>query len=165
MHTIFYLFIKRLFIAVLLLFDCSKMQDPFEFAQIFAPDRYSLFTLCLENAPLTFGYCCWNAGKAPLGYIGKNKQQQIIVQPCSAGMILPRFNSDFLPHKPLLESLTTQNIDFKIISEDSLAMEWDGLDTLYVHKTGLAPTTLRMIDGFSAAGGSVVIDQKIAKSV
>ncbi|MCE5293823.1 MAG: hypothetical protein LLF94_04340 [Chlamydiales bacterium] len=152
-------------VPVLLLFDCSTLQDPFEFARNFSPDRYSLFTLCLQNAPLTFAHCCWNVGKSPLGYIGKDKQQQVVVEPCSTGMILPRFSSDFLPHKSLLMSLIAQNIDFKIISEDSLAMEWDGLDILYVHKTGLAPTTLRMIDGFSAAGGSVIIDQKIAESV
>jgi hypothetical protein len=150
-------------LITLLLFDCTSMQDAFSFARLFSPDRFSLFTLALTNAPLLLSSACWNNGNALLGYIGRDLAQNT-PKKCSKGLLLPRFTSNSDSLKPLLDSLVTNNELFKIISEDNLALEWDGLDVLYVQKTCLEATSLRMIDGFIAAGG-VVIDQNPLESI
>lgn len=140
-------------VITLLLFDCSNL-DPYSFARMFSADRYSLFTLALTSAPLLQSCCCWNKGKALQGYIGKTINEHT-PQECTKGLIMPRFSTDAQALMPLLERLTAQNEPFKIISEDFLATEWEGLDELYVEEQCLAPTTLRTIAGFAAAGGRI----------
>lgn len=151
-------------VCVLLLFDCSNLQDPYSFIRMFAPDRFSLFTLCLTNAPLFFSYCGWNKGNALLGYIGRDISHYL-PQECSKGLVMPKFSSNAETIKPLLDDLIAQKEHFKIISEDLLALEWAGLDELYVQKAMLAPSTLRLIEGFAAAGGTVIIDQNHTKGL
>ena len=150
-------------LITLLLFDCTSLQEPFEFARIFSPDRFSQFTLALTNASLLLSSAAWNKGNALLGYIGTDLSQNK-PQKCSKALLLPRFSSNANSMKPLLYSLIANNERFKIISEDNLTLEWDGLDVLYVQKACLEATTLRMIDGFIAAGG-VVIDQNPLESI
>ena len=150
-------------LITLLLFDCQNIQDPYSFVRMFSPDRFNLFTLGLAHAPVLLSNVCWNAGGALLGYIGRDISKYH-PQECSKALLMPRFTSDAASIRPLIESLILQNKRFKIISEDFLALEWDGLDELYIQKTTLAATSLRMVDGFIAAGG-VVIDQNPPQSI
>ncbi|MBS0635287.1 MAG: hypothetical protein JSR37_07480 [Verrucomicrobia bacterium] len=146
-------------LPVLLLF--KSCQDPFEFCRLFSPDRFSLFTLCLEDAPLFTSCCAWNRGKGLLGYIGKDLATYK-PEKCSKGLILPRFTNNMESHRDFLASYNRQ--DFKIISEELLSNEWEGLDILYVlEPQNLAPTTQRMLEGFQAAGG--VVDLNPLKSI
>ncbi len=148
-------------IPVLLLFSCKSLQDPYMAARMFAQDRFSLFVLGLESSPIYTPSLCYNEGKALLGYFGRDIAKH---QPkeCDHAIIMPRFTSD----ASLLQNLVTNSPDAKVISEDSLAVEWEGLDELSFVKNTLAPTTLRLIAGFEAAGGNVVtIDQNPAKIV
>lgn len=150
-------------VITLLLFNCDTIQDPYTCARMFSPDRFNMFTLALTNAPLLLSCVCWNSGKALLGYIGRDLACYT-PQKCSKAILMPRFTSDASATRALLESLVSQNEQFKIISEDFLALEWDGLDDLYLVKSSLAATSLRMVDGFVAAGG-VVIDQNPPESI
>lgn len=150
-------------LITLLLFDCTTLQDPYTFARLFSPDRFNIFTLALTNAPLLLSCACWNSGNALLGYVGRDLASYT-PHTCSKAILMPRFTSDALSTRPLLETLATKNEPFKIISEDFLALEWDGLDELYIQKSSLAATSLRMVDGFIAAGG-VVIDQNPPESI
>ncbi len=150
-------------LVCLLLFNCEDMQDPYTFSRIFSPDRFCLFALALQSAPLLFSYCCWNKGTSMQGYIGRDSSFHK-PQSCSKALMMPRFCNDAEQTKPLLEALIARNEHFKIISEDLLALEWEGLDILYMPKSGIALTSLRMADGFTAAGGTVVIELNTPES-
>ena len=54
------------------------------------------------------------------------------------------------------EGLLSQGIDPRVITEDYLTAEWDGLDILYVDSSCLSREGHRKVQGFLAAGGEVV---------
>lgn len=53
-------------------------------------------------------------------------------------------------------ALSLKSIPYKIIPENSLIMEWDELDYLIVSSNSLGAGCLRKLQGFCAAGGTVV---------
>lgn len=54
------------------------------------------------------------------------------------------------------ETLIAKDIPFRIIPENHLITEWDGLDFLLVSPTGLSSAGKRKLQGFAAAAGSVI---------
>lgn len=133
-------------IPVLLLFSCKSIRDKSLFARLFSPERYSRFVLALEDAPVLLTACCYNSGKALLGYIGRDIAHYTPSE-CTVGIVLPCQNIE--------AAFSLQNDSFKIVSEELLATEWEGLDRLITQKECLAPTTIRLLEGFQAAGGAV----------
>lgn len=96
-----------------------------------------------------------------LGYIGRDLTH-FSQRETSCGLLVPRFTSDATCLTPLFTHLAAKGVEFKIISEDMLTTEWEGIEELYLDTSCLQPTTLRMIEGFKASGG-VVVDQKEPK--
>ncbi len=145
-------------IISLILIDATHLQDPYSFSMRFNLDRFSLFTLAICNAPLLLSCATWKQGQSLLGYIGRDIKSYKPHQDVQAGLIIPRSSVDAESIKPLLNQLIQSNKPFKVISEDLLPVEWEGLDELYIKQDLLAPTTLRTIAGFQAAGGTVLND-------
>ncbi|HEY2810351.1 MAG TPA: hypothetical protein VGJ00_03055 [Rhabdochlamydiaceae bacterium] len=54
-----------------------------------------------------------------------------------------------------MQTLTAEHIPFRIIFEDKLTEEWDGLDKLIAISEGLSPQGKRKLQGFCAAGGEI----------
>ncbi len=59
-----------------------------------------------------------------------------------------------------LHSLTNKKIPYRIIPENHLIMEWDGLDHLLVSPNGLSNPGKRKLQGFQAAGGNIIMLNK-----
>lgn len=55
-----------------------------------------------------------------------------------------------------LDYLSHQNIPYRLIPEELLISEWEGLDSIFVAPKSLSPTGKRKLQGFCAAGGCVV---------
>lgn len=55
-----------------------------------------------------------------------------------------------------MEILSRKKIAYKVIPEPHIITEWDGLDYLIVSPAGLTTQGLRKLQGFCAAGGTVV---------
>lgn len=53
--------------------------------------------------------------------------------------------------------LANNHIRYRVIPEDNLITEWDGLDSLIVCSNFLGPQGFRKLQGFCAAGGQVVL--------
>jgi hypothetical protein len=143
----------------ILCFDCKAIQDPLAFARLFSLDRFTRFVLALKDAPVALNTCIWEQGKGRLGYIGKTLPKAIEESP-KLGILIPRSEVDdeaaYDGLNEAMQTLLSKNIPFKVISEELLPLEWDGLDELIVQKQALAQTTLRTLDGFAAAGGKVI---------
>lgn len=58
--------------------------------------------------------------------------------------------------RSVLDYLSDRNIPYRLIPEESLISEWDGLDIIFVAPTTLNPAGKRKLQGFCAAGGCVV---------
>lgn len=76
------------------------------------------------------------------------------------GICLPEATTlrDFSTHKLnlCLELLIKHNISFRVIAEELLTTEWDGLDAIIVNSAAVSPWGLRKLQGFCAAGGNVI---------
>jgi hypothetical protein len=65
--------------------------------------------------------------------------------------------------------LKEQNVSFRILSENFIINQWDGLDILIVDPQTLSSSGIRKLQGFCAAGGMIValsegLDQLLNKS-
>lgn len=76
----------------------------------------------------------------------------------STAVCLPQtfpFNYDFTPLEKRLTSWVAEGRPFRIVTEEFLTTEWDGLDLIVVDEQMLNPTGLRKLQGFQAAGGLI----------
>lgn len=55
-----------------------------------------------------------------------------------------------------ISKLIEDDIPFKILSEDGLTCEWDGIEELVLAMDNIHPMTLRKLQGFQAASGICV---------
>lgn len=56
----------------------------------------------------------------------------------------------------ILYDLKAKGIPFRIISEEKLTEEWEGLDRLIVISEAISPLCKRKLQGFAAAGGEII---------
>lgn len=56
----------------------------------------------------------------------------------------------------IISQLHDRGISFRLIPEAFLTVQWDGLDFLIVEPSGITSAGKRMLQGFCAAGGTVV---------
>lgn len=56
----------------------------------------------------------------------------------------------------LITKLKEEHIPFKILSEEGLTTEWEGIETLVIAMENIHPMTLRKLQGFQAASGRCV---------
>lgn len=89
-------------------------------------------------------------------YFTANKFQWKTEEEKPVGICMPSFSmadpSYLTPYRNLLQEIQ----DCKLIPEDQLIAAWHGLDTLYVHKQAISSSGQRKIQGFIAAGGTVI---------
>jgi hypothetical protein len=56
----------------------------------------------------------------------------------------------------VMHDLKAKDVQFRIISEEKLTEEWEGLDQLIVIKESISPLAKRKLLGFAAAGGEII---------
>lgn len=80
--------------------------------------------------------------------------------PATVGICLPGCQivdpAAYIGFKNVLESLLNKKIPFRIIPEAYLINEWDGLDYLIVNPEYVSAQGERKLQGFCAAGGTVI---------
>lgn len=144
-------------LPLFLLFDVSAIQDVCIKVRLLAKERYSRFHLGVKDRqdegtrmPHFRGEIAWEG--ISIKTIDKPRSEVGFCLPClSAGR---PFLTEAL--QEVLKELCRQNVMFRVIPEGDLAVEWDGLDYLIVDtQTGESPFK-RKLQGFCAAGGTVV---------
>jgi len=84
--------------------------------------------------------------------LGKKRNQQPLSPPSKVGLCLPANAEDSLIEKMDRFLATTLA---RLIPEEKLNEEWNGLDRLVVFSEALSPQGKRKLLGFIAAGGTV----------
>lgn len=116
--------------------DLSKVEDPLLQAQLINPEYFGRVALKLEG-------CLFNLSSK-----------------ASVGVCLPTIEmcrpSQFEGLRDALGKLAGDKVSFKLIPEEVLITEWDGLDYLYYVPSGLSFQGKRKLQGFCAAGGMAV---------
>lgn len=124
------------------LFDSTEESES-RLAQLLSREHFSYLYVGLKNQLLPLGPFSLDAGKARVG----------VTLPLHAYCSKECFN---LVDR-CMDEMKKNQIPFRIVSEAYLTESWDGLDTLILFSDYLSPQGKRKAQGFSAAGGQLVI--------
>lgn len=127
--------------------------------QILNPERFDRFRLALKGHQLPFHALGWKSPSAQ-GYSGSSVVDLPAIQSASIGVCIPPMHFYQLQNYQGLEegifALQKKSISFKLIAESHLTSQWDGLDYLLYSPSGLSGQGKRKLQGFCAAGGTVI---------
>ncbi|WP_068468128.1 hypothetical protein [Candidatus Protochlamydia phocaeensis] len=145
-----------------LFLDASSLKDrPLWQAQLLHPERFEHLNLALKGATLPLAAWGWDSPSFSYGYVGKQPALYVpLPKEIKIGICLPSMSCfrpsyfDGLDHA--LRRLLERAVPFRLIAEDHLITNWDGLDYLLYAPTGLSHQGKRKLQGFCAAGGTVV---------
>lgn len=127
--------------------------------QLLNPERYDRFHLALKEARLPFDALGWGSPTS-LGYSGENFSQVLDSVDVKVGVCVPSMSFNRAFHyqgfEEALSALQGRSVPYKLIGENVLTSQWDGLDYLLYSPTGLSNEGKRKLQGFCAAGGTAV---------
>lgn len=140
------------------LIDASNVKDIFDFYLLSNPalqDRLHIawkapHSECLVNF-------AWEVGKPSRGWISQNKMEITLSDAFHTALCLPPvFSSNEGKVRKTFYRLQDEGVQFKAVSEEQLALEWCGLETIYVDPQVVSPIGKRHLQGFLAAGGHII---------
>lgn len=127
--------------------------------QYMNPERFDRFHLAVRNPRLPIESLGWGA-PTPSGYSGIVPNILPGSIPSKIGICVPPMDFDPKNHyegfEEALVELRRLALPFKLIAEDRLTSQWDGLDEVLYSPNGLSTQGRRKLQGFCAAGGTAV---------
>lgn len=126
------------FIPAYLALDASSLTIERQL-QLLNPDRFDLFQLIIKGSELPF---------------------KVVGDEIKVGVCLPLMDcydpDQWRGIEEAIRQLREKSIPYKLISESRLITRWEGLDYLIFAPEGLSSQGKRKLQGFCAAGGTVV---------
>jgi hypothetical protein len=147
-------------LPIYLYLDATSLEGSLlEEIQLFNPERFDRLRLVLKGHQLPFEVCGWESPTAH-GYSGYSSVELPVAEPAGIGICIPPMSFYHWHHDQEFEEglhvLQKHSIPFKLIAESHLTSQWDGLDYLLYQPLGLSVQGKRKLQGFCAAGGTVV---------
>jgi hypothetical protein len=143
-------------------FDASTISSPAYAAQLLSQERFQFLHLGLKGARFPFHGLGFGEDGLGTGWIGDRDCASPYLEVSAAAVCLPSdayCNPKILGQiDELLLALKSQEVLFRIIPEERLTEEWDGLDRLFVIPESISPQGRRKLQGFAAAGGEIITD-------
>lgn len=144
-------------LPLFLLLDARKIQDPLEQILLLDPGKRGRVGFAVRGALVSSRDFIWEESGALIdaaGYIGRGEAR--FNEPSRRALLLPNNVQDLSALKALYERLEQEKISYRLVSEETLTGDWDGLDELFVLKGDLSPLAKRKLAAFEAAGGVVI---------
>jgi hypothetical protein len=140
--------------------DIQHITSSAQCAQLFSQERFQHIQLILRGSSLPYFAVTWEQGAKGKGWMGASFEQTALIEPASVGLYLPKdemIDSTILAQlDALIAFLQNSNIVFRIVAEEKLTEQWDGLEQLYVVSQAVCAQGKRKLLGFIAAGGTVI---------
>ena len=137
----------------------NTLDNPLYIAQLASQERFDRLHVALRKSPMPAAFT-WDIPSGSTGnqtaVLATNSHLAATVGVCLPAMHLCR-PSHYLGLELALTWLLQNKVDFRLVPEGMLTSGWDGLDYLLVVPSGLSAAGTRMLRGFCAAGGTVVI--------
>lgn len=122
---------------MLLLFDVTHL-PPISALQSLSKERFEHFSIALRGMHLPIEGLRWDGDELLYHKVEGN-----------AGAIFPKTSCERLGALVTIPGV-------KLIFEQFVSEEWEGLDKLYVIAGSLSPQAKRKLSGFVAAGGEII---------
>lgn len=139
----------------MVLLDAGRIRQPLDSVLLTDRQQYRGFAMAVRGSDWPGRMLGWDRPSVH-GLLARQRLESPteLSQP-KIGLCLPSkfaINYDFSALQKCVES----NRHLRLLSEDSLTSDWDGLDVILVDDTTLSPLGRRQLQGFLAAGGRVV---------
>jgi hypothetical protein len=142
------------------LLDVSGVEDPLLAAQLVTKERFSHIFVGVKGSQMIGGEISWDGLPLSAGVISRLLEKATIGERASIGVCLPPMNRGIVSANQGLSEgmrkLQQKSLAFRVIPENFLTADWDGLDYLLVASADLTIQGKRKLNGFCAAGGVVV---------
>jgi hypothetical protein len=134
-----------------LCFDMRQISSRAEMLNLVSKERFEHFLLMLRTNQWPIPTLCWDDRNIWVSCMPKH----------SLGVCLPQTifmrKERLLQFDQILDRLDAEGIAFRVIYEDFLSEQWEGLDEIYVcFPDVLSLQAQRKLQGFCAAGGKVL---------
>jgi hypothetical protein len=141
------------------LLDTSSIKSSLLLAQLLSKERFERVLRVTNESLLPINV--FSPSGVTSGFVDRKPQVIKTQHPTTLGVCLPPTSlyrpSHDLNLQKAFNLISEKNIPFRIIFEDNLTTEWEGLDHLLVSSSCLTPQGIRKLRGFGAAGGTVLI--------
>lgn len=134
-----------------LLLDITHIRSPLMQAQLIDQERYNHFHLVVKGCRWPFQGLIWQDDKI----ISKLPDRSVSVGFCMPSVRLCH-PSIYQEMESAIQRLLDKKIPFRVIPESMLVTEWEGLDYILFDPLTLTTQGKRQLQGFCAAGGTVV---------
>ena len=131
-------------------FDPLVFSDFMKFLTLNVPDALTLY-LHFENGTLPPLEAYRRSSRALFPRFDVRLNGVSLKKEGAVGFLLPSNGDTFY------ENLLNEGVEPRILTEEFLSAEWEGLDLLYVDTEHLSKEGLRKVQGFQAAGGEIVV--------
>lgn len=141
--------------------DASSLSsDPLKQLQLLHPERGDQLNLAIKGCRLPIQGWGWESFATPLGYCGQALLSLPSMPDVKIGICIPSLSQCKPSHwegtELALKELDQRAVQYKLMVEDNLITNWDGLDFLIYTPSVLSFQGKRKLQGFCAAGGTVV---------
>lgn len=149
-------------LSTYILIDTSSVTDPFQIVQLLDKEGVSRLHLGMTESilPITALTCAKEHNVLSSISRDIHSGNEISIPSISVGISIPSLEMcksiDFKVTQEAINKLLQSKIAFRIISEVKLTTEWDGLDYLLVDSKHVTHQEKRKLQGFCAAGGTIV---------
>jgi len=134
--------------------DASSVENRYLRAQLLAKKRRERLLLAASESNWEGAEFAWKKGESAAGFIEFSKRPKQQKAP-STGFCLPD-DQDYATGEGVFLNLVNVVDHIKVIPESHLTTEWDGLDNLIVLSETVSASLRRKLQGFCAAGGTVL---------
>lgn len=139
--------------------DASFSHSILHQLQLLHPERFDRLHLAVKGNRVPMKAMGWEL-PGMCGYSGKEKQKAECSSLAKVAICLPPLlliqSKYYEGVEEAIRVLQANDILFRLIAESHLTQEWNGLDFLLYHPLALSKEGKRKVQGFCAAGGTVV---------
>ncbi len=151
-----------------LLIDATSLKSSAHVFQLLDQEDFEFIQLALKNAPFeSHNALGWESNPFVSGYIGKeHKTYQKPHIEAQVGIVIPIspiFDCKEIAKYDIVIEKIKLHKPIKLISERNITVDWQGLEELIV--LDVEQDSKRKLEGFIAAGGEVITDNKLNLSL
>lgn len=146
-----------------LMIDANPIPDPLHVANLLSKVHFPHLILAVKGPLFHIKEFSWEDTLFQFGYFGRRLPQKGVELIPRIAICLPSLSfykpSDYEVLRGVIEKLNARASCYKLIPEERLTQEWEGIDYLIVQKEKLTTQGIRMLQGFAAAGGTVILTE------
>lgn len=148
-------------IRCFILLDITEIDDPLLAAQLVNKERYPRFCVGVKGKSSFLGAeLNWEGEPLNTGVFSRQLKRGENKKNPSLAICLPSRDQYLVSGSEEINNIINifekHSIHYRMIQENRLTIEWDGLDFLFVSSKNVSPQGIRKLQGFCAAGGIVI---------